>query len=321
MGVRGYFDEGYSGDRLQGSYFNNLYEVMHVDHPQLFKGIVTRVCFRGQFGGLALHADQRRRRVVGSGEVKFSGFMRRLDMRAGVMTREFVWTTAKGKRLKLTFVRMLSMVRPQCGYQRILFEPLNFSGKVKVQSGLDFSILHEIAGGWKQTEATGAGAREHGKNFWTCPRTEYRDGRLRMLGKTINSGHLLFAGFDLATSAPIRPKLVEGDKQACLDVQLAAQEGRGGPGRQTRGLALGANQRTPAGFGRRPQDGRQAASAVSFDVALAEQARFLAQGVGAHRHPHRWRRREPAGRAVFDLQSAPDLSWLRSRARTSRARD
>ena len=45
MGVRGYFDEGYSGDRLQGSYFNNLYEVMHVDHPQLFKGIVTRTCF------------------------------------------------------------------------------------------------------------------------------------------------------------------------------------------------------------------------------------------------------------------------------------
>lgn len=27
MGVRGYFEEGYSGDQLIGSYFNNVYEV------------------------------------------------------------------------------------------------------------------------------------------------------------------------------------------------------------------------------------------------------------------------------------------------------
>ena len=26
MGVRGYFEEGYSGDSLQGSYFNGIYE-------------------------------------------------------------------------------------------------------------------------------------------------------------------------------------------------------------------------------------------------------------------------------------------------------
>ena len=174
MGVRGYFEEGYSGDRLQGSYFNNLYEVMHVDHPQLFKGIVTRVCFGVNsvdwlYTRIAVDEE-----TLDLAQAKVSDFTRRLDMRTGVMTRELVWTTAKGKQLKITFVRMLSMVRPQCGYQRILFEPLNFSGKVKVRSGLDFSILHEIAGGWKQTEATGAGALEHGKNFWTCPRTEYK---------------------------------------------------------------------------------------------------------------------------------------------------
>ena len=28
MGVRGYFEEGYSGDHLLGSYFNHLYELM-----------------------------------------------------------------------------------------------------------------------------------------------------------------------------------------------------------------------------------------------------------------------------------------------------
>ena len=42
MGVRGYFEEGYSGDHLLGSYFNHLYELMDIRHDQVFKGFVTQ---------------------------------------------------------------------------------------------------------------------------------------------------------------------------------------------------------------------------------------------------------------------------------------
>ena len=42
MGVRGYFEEGYSGDHLLGSYFNHLYEMMDIRHDQLFKGFITQ---------------------------------------------------------------------------------------------------------------------------------------------------------------------------------------------------------------------------------------------------------------------------------------
>ena len=38
MCVRGYFEEGYSGDHLLGSYFSQLYEIMDINHPQVFKG-------------------------------------------------------------------------------------------------------------------------------------------------------------------------------------------------------------------------------------------------------------------------------------------
>ena len=111
MGVRGYFDEGYSGDRLQGVYFNNLYEVLHVEHPQVFKGFVTRTCF----GVNSVDWLYTRIRLDGElldlAKVPFGGFVRTLDMRLGTLTREFVWTTASGKQLKLTFVRMLGMVR------------------------------------------------------------------------------------------------------------------------------------------------------------------------------------------------------------------
>ena len=35
MGVRGYFEEGYSVDHLLGSYFNHLYEMMDIHHDQV----------------------------------------------------------------------------------------------------------------------------------------------------------------------------------------------------------------------------------------------------------------------------------------------
>jgi len=42
MGVRGYFEEGYSGDHFDGSYFNHLYEMMDIHHDQVFKGFITQ---------------------------------------------------------------------------------------------------------------------------------------------------------------------------------------------------------------------------------------------------------------------------------------
>ncbi|MEI7898742.1 MAG: glycosyl hydrolase family 65 protein [bacterium] len=276
MGVRGYFDEGYSGDRLQGSYFNNLYEVMQVDHPQLFKGIVTRTCFGVN------SVDWLYTRISVDGELldlaraNVSGFARRLDMRTGTLTREFVWTTAKGKELKLTFVRILSMVRPQSGYQRILFEPLNFSGKVKVLSGLDYSIRHEIAGGWKQTEATGAGSLEAGKNFWTCPRAEHKGRRVSMLGKTINSGHYLFSSFDLESSADIEPKLIQTDKQIGLAFSLAVIKGEVARLDKRVGMHWELTE-DAMGVWTRGMKVAKNAAALSFEAAWAEQCAFWRQ--------------------------------------------
>jgi len=273
MGVRGYFDEGYSGDRLQGSYFNNLYEVIHVDHPQLFKGIVSRVCFGVNSVDWLYTRISVDDEFLDLARVKFSGFKRKLDMRAGTVTREFTWTTAKGKKLKLTFIRMLSMVNPRCGYQRILFEPLNFSGRVKVCSGLDYSILHEIAGGWKQTEATRAGSLKLGKNFWTCSRTEYKGGRLSILGRTINSGHYLFSSFDLDCSAEVKPRLVKDEKTAFLQFSLPVRKGQVTRLDKRAGMHWELTD-DAAGVWKTGIKTGKTASALSFDEALAGQCDF-----------------------------------------------
>ncbi|MBE0654707.1 MAG: family 65 glycosyl hydrolase, partial [Bacteroidales bacterium] len=39
MGVRGYFDEGYSGDQLQGSYLNGVWSERDIIHAVSYKGL------------------------------------------------------------------------------------------------------------------------------------------------------------------------------------------------------------------------------------------------------------------------------------------
>jgi maltose phosphorylase len=84
MGVRGYFEEGYSGNRLLGSYFNNLYEEMEAQHPQLFKGIVTRMCFGVNsvdwlYTRISIDGEQ-----LDLAKSSFSDFTRVLDMKKGL---------------------------------------------------------------------------------------------------------------------------------------------------------------------------------------------------------------------------------------------
>ena len=142
MGVRGYFDEGYSGDRLAGVYLNGVLEEAYSQRSQ-YKGIANRMCY------MANTVDWLYTRISLDGETldlarsTFSDFERRLDLRSGLWERSFVWTTASGKRLRLAFLRLLSMTEPWLGCQRVVFEPLNFSGTVEAHAALDFSIIHE----------------------------------------------------------------------------------------------------------------------------------------------------------------------------------
>jgi len=45
MGVRGYFEEGYGGPRLVGSYFNAVFEQRPHVYPTVFKGFAAHEHF------------------------------------------------------------------------------------------------------------------------------------------------------------------------------------------------------------------------------------------------------------------------------------
>ena len=138
MGVRGYFDEGYSGDSLVGSYINGVYEEIH-HAASHYKGISNRLTFMVNtldwlYTRIFIDGEQ-----LVPGKSRLTDFVRELDMRNGLLTRRFVWETAEGKRIEIEFLRFLSMIDPRIGYQQVKLKPLNFSGRAAITSALDFS--------------------------------------------------------------------------------------------------------------------------------------------------------------------------------------
>ena len=186
MGIRGYFEEGYSGDSLQGSYFNGIFEEENVEYPQqTFKGFTPRMHY------LINSVDWLFTRIFLDGEqldlasVNFKGFSRTLDFRTGLMKRSFIWETRKGKEINLQFERFTSLVRPNSGGQRITLKALNFSGKIELIMGLDFGTVHE----------------QREKNMWPKVSEFSSSEVIDLLGQTKNSKHRVFSCMEIQTEA------------------------------------------------------------------------------------------------------------------------
>ena len=138
MAVRGYFDEGYGGDGSAGSYLNGVY-YKNTLAPFWCKGLASTECF------ILSCVDWLYTRFSVDGEdldlaqSAFRDFVRILDMKTGVLSREFVWELSGGRLLKLSFTRLTSMAQANIGCQKITLEPLNFDGVAEIRSGLDIS--------------------------------------------------------------------------------------------------------------------------------------------------------------------------------------
>ncbi len=181
IGVRGCFDEGGSVDSLRGAYTNGVYAFDAIGRS--YKGIVDKTHFMipsAEWLAISLRLDGE---ALDLGKGCFRDFRRELDLRAGTLTRRFVWQTASGKELCLCFLRFLDMSRRERAYQRVTMEALNFSGELEFEEGLSFDVIHE------------------GRNacFWGETRRGIDGNRFSLLSRTVSSGQEVFAGalFDL----------------------------------------------------------------------------------------------------------------------------
>ena len=192
IGARGFFDEGGTVDSLRGCYTNGVYDIVRLGRS--YRGIVDKTHFMipsadWLLTGLVLDGER-----LDLGKVRFRDFRRALDLKAGTLTRSFVWETATGKVLKLTFLRFLDMVHRERAYQRVTLEPLNFSGEIEFSAGVSFAVAHE----------------GHGTCFWGETRREANGDAILLQSRTTASDQEVFAGAVL--DLPVKGETVIDEK-------------------------------------------------------------------------------------------------------------
>lgn len=213
MGVRGCFEEGYSGKTMHGAYFNGVYEEKPVNHIVNFPGLTRRECF------MVNSLDWLWCRIEAADEkldlatAKISDFSRRLDLKTGIMTRSFTWHLPGNRAIKLRFERFTSMVSHRLGCQRISFESVNYAGALHVRLGLDFSPIHHAAG----------------ESLWQVERKEVTGvDRAAILGRTKGSGQRLFSAFQVTSLPAARSRPIDEPSLVGLDYVLPLAKGQSG---------------------------------------------------------------------------------------------
>ncbi|MBP1045247.1 family 65 glycosyl hydrolase [Enterococcus sp. BWM-S5] len=206
MGIRGYFEEGTSGDSLLGSYFNGIYEFSRKEALSHYKGIVTKPHFMLNAVNWLDTEIRLEDETLDMNRVHLDDFYRELDLKTGVLTRSFIWKTKTGKQLKVRFERFLHMEKSSNGYQQLSFEPLNFSGDIHVSMGIDFNTKHgeEPISFWKEQEKG----------------TLNDQGDLAIIGQTLTTKQQIFSGFHLEINQAYEKKKIEAEKKISYSLTI-----------------------------------------------------------------------------------------------------
>lgn len=144
-GLRGYFDEGYSGPRLQGSYLNGVYERRMLPKSG-YKGMLPFTEFMVNTVDWVYTRISSGEQVLDLAKCRFSDFRRELDLRTGVLTRRFVWHIDEHTAVEICFERFTSMEQEQLVGQKLTLRAAKGSPVLTLRLGLDFTCPHVSVG-------------------------------------------------------------------------------------------------------------------------------------------------------------------------------
>lgn len=210
MGVRGYFEEGYSGEKLIGSYFNGIYEKTKPDYGH-YKGIADFTEYMVNSVNWLYSKIEVDGEILDLATADIDNFLRKIDMKTGILTRLFVWNTKSGNKIEVKFERFLSMKDVDTAAQRITLKALEFDSKASVVSGLDFSEIHKMQ---KQ-------------NMWNCEEGNIRMDNgilLSIEGTTLHTAKKVFSTCVIDTDYTEVAEIVE-DKIVAVDLKINLVEG------------------------------------------------------------------------------------------------
>lgn len=207
MGVRGYFEEGYAGESLLGSYFNGIYESVKTE-GSAYKGIIDKTEFMVNSVDWLYLRIQLGEELLQLEGTNYKDFKRVLNLKTGVLSRSYTLMLKDGKELKLEFERFLSMKDAHQAGQRITMTPLNFSGEVQVTTGLDFTTIHRMVG----------------KNLWNSEEKNYGDKWCGIMATTLNTDQSIYSVCRFTTDAVAERDIIE-KKRVLKQYTLSLRQG------------------------------------------------------------------------------------------------
>ncbi len=142
MGMRGNFEESYSGDHHQGTYLAGIWypDKTRVGwwkngYPEYFGKVINAM----DFIQMKLFVNDHE---IDLATTAFEDFDLELDMENGLLTRSFV-AIAGGATVRFTFERFLSIVKQELAVIRLTAECLVGDAQIRVLSKLDNNVQNE----------------------------------------------------------------------------------------------------------------------------------------------------------------------------------
>lgn len=145
MGLRGNFEEHYSGDSLPGSYIGGIY---YTDYQKLkhTKGDRTHQIAKflnaPNWIGISISFDGE---VLDLATCQVKSFRRELNLKKGYLDRSFIAKMKSGRKVKVCSRRFCSLADEEIGAIRYTITPLDFDSTLTVQPYLSADVANEDA--------------------------------------------------------------------------------------------------------------------------------------------------------------------------------
>lgn len=205
-GLRGNFEEHYSGPTLQGSYNAGIYYPDKTKvgwwkngYPEYFAKVLNSCNWIGldiNFGGFQLDLNT----------MEVAHFRRELDMQKGILNRSF---DASSEQIKISAetLRITSMHDDEVACLKYSLTNLNFEGKINIQSYLDFDIVNQDS--------------NYDEKFWEEVSQEAEGDYVFVQSQTLKTGFNL--GLGLVTQVSVNNSSINPTANSCRS-KFAASE-------------------------------------------------------------------------------------------------
>jgi maltose phosphorylase len=143
MGIRGNFEEDYSGDSLSGTYIAGVYypDKTRVGwwkngYPEYFAKVLNATNFIGV--GLIIDGE-----TIDLAKTRIKNFMRSLDMKNGVLTRNFIIIDSQNRETEVEIKRFLSLVKKEVAAVEYNVRPICHDAEITFIPYLDGNVRNE----------------------------------------------------------------------------------------------------------------------------------------------------------------------------------